>query len=191
MAFSAAAFAQETEIAQAPGQPPAADAVAVRTGDFPALPPSRVCKAGDIVGVWRLLQVYEDPSSTEAVAFAAQSIQYIYFGKDTVFKDYRNAHNTLSDEAIRRTLMEREESLRQYVLKEGVLFFYTDSVLAGSLACFIVANPRGDFSVGQMLLMPQAPADGSMPAIRMAKLYEKSWSPPSGKRRIMRRHRRS
>lgn len=149
------------------------------TGYFPALPPSKPCGKTDIDGIWKLVQLYELPKGVETEGFTAKPFQYFFFNNNGTYKESRQTQN-ISLESIKRNLLIRdEENVLQYVVHEsGIIFFYNNSVPSDSLACFIVANPRDQFKIGQMLLMPPANADGSVPAVRLVKVYQKVWNQP-------------
>src|SRR5690606_23180878 len=54
----------EPEIEQVE-MPRAADYYQQRRREFPPLPPASPCKLSDMVGIWRLLNVYEEPEGNE------------------------------------------------------------------------------------------------------------------------------
>jgi hypothetical protein len=124
---------------------------------FPSLPPSRPCTMQDVQGMWRLLDVFEDPPGQEMGNFAVNRYQYMLFDKDNVFGKYSSPTISLPAVMLKPEIEKqaRQQGLQQYLLNEsGVLYFYSQGIATDSMACFIVANERGVFTVGQMLLMP-------------------------------------
>ena len=165
-------FAQE---APAPASSLPAVPGVTRTSYFPALPPSRPCKIADIIGEWRMVQLFEDPQGTETAAFSAEPYQYLSFTQEQTYKSLKSMRQDLSEPGIINALQRTEaDGLKQYVIGDtGVIYFYNEGVVVDTQVCFIVSNPRGPFSVGQMLIMPPAPTDGNVPSVRLVKQYSR------------------
>lgn len=141
---------------------------------FPALPPSRLCTKNDIVGLWKLMMVFENPTGLELSDYSALPFQYFIFEKDDTFASYKGSQNPGSDTNVLNKLREnRGKVLEQFVMHDsGVLYFYKDGVSYDSLACFIAANKLDPFNVGQMLLMP--PPDKAN--TRMVRVYQRVYT---------------
>lgn len=159
-----------------PVQPPsdqyyAANAYQEKNRQFPPLPPSRACTSGDIHGNWKLIDVYEEPPGNALAEYGLRPNQYIQFFQDNTYARFSDPYaRKLTPEDVRREVKKTqpEGALYQYVMGEtGAIYFYSQGVATDSLACFIVANQRGNFAVGQMLLMPQAGQQSS----RFVKVY--------------------
>ena len=146
---------------------------------LPPLPVSRPCMARDITGVWRLLEVYEKPASTEQAAFARARFQYMQFLPDNVLTTYASPNNDLTLEQIQARLNTQDNNnLQQYVYKDvqgvGYLYFYSKSVATNNMVCFIVTTAKPPFAAGQMLFMP--PKEQSV-GRRLVKVYERALLP--------------
>ncbi|MFO0388431.1 MAG: hypothetical protein ACK502_01735 [Alphaproteobacteria bacterium] len=141
---------------------------------FPALPPSRLCTKNDIVGLWKLMMVFENPTGIELSDYSASPFQYFIFEKDDTFASFKGSQSPGSDTNVLNKLRSnRSKVLEQFVMHDsGVLYFYKDGVSYDSLACFIAANKLDPFSVGQMLLMP--PPDKAN--VRMVRVYQKVYT---------------
>jgi hypothetical protein len=164
------ALAQE---AIAPAPPSTLPSTNTRNASyFPALPPSKPCTVGDVVGNWKLVQVFEEPQGAASAAFSYEPYQYLSMTAEQTYKSYKNMR--AENEPVVLSLLQRteEDGLKQYVIGDsGVVYFYDEGVVMDTQVCFIVSNPRGQFTVGQMLIMPPAPADGNVPSVRLAKVY--------------------
>ena len=138
---------------------------------FPELPPSRLCKQKDVLGLWKVGMVYENPTGTELAEFSSSPFQYVLFNQDSTFTMYKGSKAETSETDVYKRLKNRQEGvLQQYVVHEsGIVYFYKDGIAYDSYACFIVANKLDPFSVGQMLFMP--PPDKA--TVRMVKAYNK------------------
>lgn len=170
--------------ASAPAAPVAATPAAAATNpafaaqppadSFPTLPPSRPCARQDIDGLWRLNNVYESPQGVESSTFTSQPHQYLLFLRDDTYRTYRTSWPEKSDAVVMRQLeLEEPDHLEQFVVGEnGLVYFYRDSVAIDTQVCFIVANQRAPFTVGQMLLMPPE----GQSSVRLVKAYDRSLS---------------
>lgn len=180
MAMPAAAQ-QAFPQAAAPAQPAAATA----TG-FPQLPQSRACTADDLPGVWKLLRVYEAPSGIEMTAFVTNPVQYILFDANSIYGKYNAGRTELPAPSIRNAITQHASGLQQYLVDaSGFVFFYQDKAAIDTQACFIVANPLGQFLAGQMLLMPP---EGTIQG-RLVKVYARVNEQPQQQRGRGRRRR--
>lgn len=152
---------------------------------FPTLPPSRRCTRQDILGIWKLLQVYEQPVDGEMSAFQKSPVQYLTFDDDDTFSHYSAGRSDLSIQGLRDAVKLQKKDLLQYVMgDQGMVYFYKNSVATDTQVCFIVANHLGNFLLGQMLMMPP---EGQVQG-RLVKVYTKVWQPaPPPKRRRGRR----
>lgn len=192
LAFPPAALAQDAAPAAAvpsqampampeatpPAAAPTAKADSAQAGYFPALPPSRSCTGRDIIGMWKLLQVYESPSGEWLRDFATYPFQFMLFDRDTTVRTLKTERKPQGNMQAQAREVYKQPATRQYVLhSSGIVFYYENSVATDSHACFIVANPQGSFEQGMMLLMPPAPADGSVPKTRLVSVYRKVWLP--------------
>lgn len=150
-------------------------------GQVPVLPPARACKAADLAGLWKLLQVYEEPSGTETAAFQEAQLQYLRFNADSTYGQYlepfdKGQHLKL----VNQGMVQQATGLQQYVVQpDGKMFFYSDGVAVKSQACFIAEKSQNYYREGQMLLMP--PSQDS--PTRWVKIYTKLWEekPPAMK----------
>lgn len=142
-------------------------------GRVPPLPPARACAKGDIEGLWKLLQVYEEPSGAETNAFYARPSQYLRFNPDTTYGQFvSNQDIGMSDDMLDRGMRQQGNGTQQYVLQQGgMIYYYSNSIATKSEACFIVTNPREYFPQGQMLLMPPS----TQSPTRWVKVYTKIW----------------
>ncbi len=136
---------------------------------FPMLPPSRPCVTADMIGQWKLTAVHEDPPGAEASAFSTNRYQYLLFEKDSIYAKYSSATVSLPPNLVRNTLLEDSQNgLHQYVVGDGgLVYFYNQGIAVDSQVCFIVANERGDFIAGEMIMMPPK---GQIKG-RLAKVY--------------------
>jgi len=140
-------------------------------GDFPPLPPSRPCARPDTDGMWKLAAVYENPRSAMSTDFANYPHQYILFLRDDTYRTYKEVWGDKSDAEVRTDLeQEQPPALQQFLVHQsGILFFYKDGVFLDSQACFIVANSKGPYNEGQMILMPPE----GQSSIRLAMVYHR------------------
>lgn len=173
----------ELPAANAPASPALPQAQS-RRGYFPALPPSRPCTRKDIIGEWVLNQIFEDPAGGEIAAYQAQRFQVIRFDNNTLYTEYRSAKQPTEKQVV-RGLQPRENLMQQFVVDNdsGMVFFYRNGVSTGGLACFIVVNAKDSFKAGHLLLMLPMNADGTPPAVRIVKAYQKVPPPKKPRRR--------
>lgn len=160
-----------------PDAPPQPD-MTVRPADyyqqqqrqFPQLPPSRPCTAKDLVGIWKLATVYEEPLGPETTNFHALPNQYFMYKKDSIYGKYNAPTSDLPAVMVMDEINKRDDGLHQYLVNEsGIVYYYNQGVAVDSQACFIVANEREPFYIGQMILMPPK---GST-TTRLVKLYNR------------------
>lgn len=137
---------------------------------FPTLPPSEFCTKEDLIGIWKLLMVYEVPSGHEIELYTQKPLQYYVFEANSLYGEYVSILNAITLKEVHDNVILNQRYIQQYSLnKTGMIFFYKDSVPVDSLACFIVAKTSPPFAKGQMLLMPsQKSARG-----RLVKVYQK------------------
>ena len=137
---------------------------------FPRLPLSKICTKDKLVGIWKLLMVYEVPAGNELALYNKRPLQYFVFEADNRYGDFVSSLRAVSQKDVRSFALNNPKVLQQYVVnKFGILFFYKDGIAVDSLACFVVASSDGPFQEGQMLLMPpENVAHG-----RMVKVYQK------------------
>lgn len=143
-------------------------------GFFPELPLSRPCKQDEIIGqIWRLQNVFEKPTGKASDEFRSKRIQFISFDEDSTYRSHKDVRTPSSRRVAKRLLDESiQKEMVQYVFQDNLVYYYKNSEVAATDACFIVTTGRGQFSVGQMLLMPtidRAVADG----VRLVKAYQK------------------
>ncbi len=161
-----------------PERAPAADAIPVtlqpNAGDFPPLPPSRPCARPDADGLWQLKAVYENPRGPTSADFANNPYQYILFLRDDTYRTYKEIWGEKTPEQVKKALEAAPPaSVQQFVVHEsGMVFFYVDGQNIDTQACFIVANQRGPYEPGEMILMPP---EGRI-ATRLALVYERAGS---------------
>jgi hypothetical protein len=139
---------------------------------FPTLPPSTPCKPGDLWGFYRLEKLYEQPAGKESADFQATPMQYIHFSADSTYRPLKLATKTNNRRAFYDKFKRKEgDSLTQYTVYEGFVYFYNEGKIVDTQACFIVANDFGEFKKGRMLLMPPAPQEGQEVTTRLLRVY--------------------
>lgn len=149
---------------------PKPEATAGADTNFPALPPSRPCKVEDLRGLFRLVNVYEDPAGTETTSFQTSPHQFLLFKASSIYMRANIESDNLNPKGIVEYMKEHSSGLSQYLLQEnGFVYFYQDSVANDVKACFIVADNKVPFKTGQMILMP--PKGQSQ--VRLVKLYDR------------------
>ena len=139
---------------------------------FPKLPPSKVCDKNSVVGVWKLLMVYEVPSGKEIALYTDRPLQYMVFDDDNRYGEYISPLRDVAiNEVEKVAITSAGKTIQQYnVDNSGQIFFYKNSIATDSLACFISARNDGAFEIGQMLIMPpEKTANGR----KMVKIYQK------------------
>ncbi|MGE0754943.1 MAG: hypothetical protein AB7L92_07250 [Alphaproteobacteria bacterium] len=156
--------------------------------EFPELPPSRVCKKKDVLGMWKLSMVFESPPGIQLDDFGEYPYQYVVFYDNSITRMQKSAREEKSEAAILRDMqINTSKVLEQFVVdKSGVIYFYKDGVAVDSLACFIVADPVAPFVPGQMLFMPP-PEKADVP---MVKVYEKVYNAPKNNNKKNKKRRR-
>lgn len=155
---------------------------------IPALPPSQLCKLNDIKGgVWKLMQVYEEPEGSELQSFRASPSQYLIFFHRNTYARYNSGRIELGARAVITEVKKHTTGLLQYLVQDaGLIYFYQDKVATDTQACFIVARSQGPFIAGQMLLMPPR---GQIKG-RLVKVYKNIYTPPPKKATPPRTNRR-
>ncbi len=150
------------------------------------MPPSRPCEEKDLDGaLWQLKRVYEEPLGQETNDFTTSPTQFIFFQHDKTFAIHKSPYAEASDDLVKQKMARETQGLQQFVLgANGALYFYRDGVASQTQICFIVANRKQPFYVGEMLLMP--PANQQATAGRMVKVYDRHGTAP----RKHHRHRR-
>lgn len=139
-----------------------------RANHVPALPESRPCTAGDVVGAWRLAQVYENPPDAAMRDFSATPYQYLLFSGDSTYSSYKNISPGDETSIVAQLSAPSQQGLQQFLVQEGgFIFFYRDGIAIDTQACFIVVNPKDPFTAGQMLMMPPQ----GQSAVRLVKVY--------------------
>ena len=137
---------------------------------FPKLPPSSICTKEGLIGMWKLLMVYEVPSGREIEFYTVNPLQYFVFEPDSRFGEYTSMLHAITLKDIRNTVLSKQKTVQQFSInKSGMIFFYKDSIAVDSLACFMVAKTAAPFRIGQLLLMPSEKAAKG----RMVKIYQK------------------
>lgn len=142
---------------------------------FPALPPSNPCKKPEeIRGFWRLIKTYETPQGSETKDLADKPHQYLFFAKDTTYRSLKLAQRVRGRQNFynRFKRVEGEPAFQYVVSDSGFIFFYKDSVVIDTQACFIAAQDFGEFKKGNMLLLPPAPQAAQTASTRLLKVYK-------------------
>lgn len=139
---------------------------------FPKLPPSSLCTREKLVGIWKLIMVYEVPSGREMELYYTHPLQYYVFEADNRYGDYVSVLYAATLKEVKETALSKQKALQQYIIdKSGMVFFYKERIAVDSLACFIVAKATPPFMAGQMLLMPPEKSTQG----RMVKVYQKMY----------------
>ena len=142
-------------------------------GTVPELSPARPCTQKDAEGLWKLIQVYEEPAGPESAVFYSMPSQYIKLKPDSTFEQYDTERDVpMKISALEALMKEGTKTLQQYVMQVGgQLYFYRDGVAIKQQACFIVAESNSYFGAGQMLFMPP----NTQSPTRWVKVYSRVW----------------
>jgi hypothetical protein len=117
-----------------------------------------------------------------------------------IFGDFIAWKNSMNNRRAKRVLISRQrpcktnnrrafydkfkrkegDSLTQYTVYEGFVYFYNEGKIVDTQACFIVANDFGEFKKGRMLLMPPAPQEGQEVTTRLLRVYH-NFNRPRGR----------
>lgn len=153
-----------------PSITPSAPAPTSSLDVFPRLPQSTVCTKEKLIGIWKLLMVYEVPSGREIQLYTSNPLQYYVFNSDSRYGQYSSVLHAVTLAEVKNLAINNQRGIQQYSLNQsGVLYFYKDQFATDSMACFIVAANTPPFMAGQLLLMPpKKTARG-----RMVKVYQK------------------
>jgi hypothetical protein len=135
---------------------------------FPVLPPSRPCTATDLLGLFKLNAVYEDPIGSETSGFQSAPYQYLFFGKKNLFAKVNMETDTVSKREIVRVARQHSPDQQQFVIQDNFVYYYQDSIAIDVQACFVVANDKVPFKTGQVIMMPPK---GQIKG-RLAKVYD-------------------
>jgi hypothetical protein len=139
---------------------------------FPPLPPSSFCTKEELIGIWKLIMIYEVPSGREIELYTQRPLQYFVFEPDSRYGEYTSILNAVTLREVRDSVIENQRQIQQYSLnKSGMVFFYKDSTPVDSLACFLVAKTTPPFAKGQLLMMPSEKSARG----RMVKVYQKMY----------------
>lgn len=137
-------------------------------GGFPALPAARACTKEEIPGVWILVKAVEHNTDGTSTDFMVKPNQPLVFDTSGIYVERR----------FNQGAIKNPSALNQYVAADGgFIYFYTNGQFTHSRVCFIVARAQDDFGVGNMLLLPPMPSDGSLPTKRLVMAYRRA-SPP-------------
>ncbi len=137
---------------------------------FPRLPQSTVCTKEKLIGIWKLLMVYEVPSSREMQLYMNNPLQYYVFNSDSRYGQYNSVLHAVTLAEVKNLAINNQRGIQQYSLNQsGVLFFYKDQFAVDSMACFIVAANTPPFMSGQLMLMPPKKSARG----RLVKVYQK------------------
>jgi hypothetical protein len=171
-AAPAVAVPQPAPQAAAPAPETAPITLQPNAGDFPPLPPSRPCARPDADGLWKLKDVFEKPRGPTSSDFANNPYQYILFLRDDTYRTFKEVWGEKTPDQVKKELERTPPAnVQQFVVQEsGIIFFYIDGQNIDSQACFIVANQRGPYIPGEMILMPP---EGRI-ATRLALVYERA-----------------
>lgn len=167
--FAASASAQ----APAPAQGPAAGQPAAAQGT-PAsgLPQVRACAQKDILGVWKLISVAEDPVGPTTETFYREPQQYLWFQDNSLYGE-ESGVQAFSDQNTLVQMIRRKESqaLLQYVLTEkGVVYMYKNRIATDGLNCAYVMQYQEPYKEGDIILF----ASEKNPT-RLMKLYRQTF----------------
>lgn len=137
---------------------------------FPKLPPSTFCTKENLIGMWKLLMVYEVPSGHEIKVYTYNPLQFYVFNSDSRYGRYESVLHAITLSDVKKIALSQISNTQQYTLNQsGILYFYKDRIAVDSMACFIVAGNSGPFLSGQLLLMPPKKSTRG----RMVKVYQK------------------
>jgi len=138
---------------------------------MPQLPPAKPCIAAEVAGLlWKEIQVYEVPPGDETQALSENPEQYLLLRVNNTYAQLNAGHTAMSEADIRAAMDQNNTVLSQYLLQNtGMIYFYQNSAVVDTQVCFIVTNPKGEFHVGQMLLMPP---EGQLPQ-RVVKVFDR------------------
>lgn len=154
-------------VAGAPGGQPAA------AGDKPmtGLPQVRSCTQKDIIGIWKLISIAEDPVGPTTENFYREPQQYIWFQDNSLFGE-ESGIQVYSEASSLMQVMRRKENqaLLQYVVTEkGVIYTYKNRIATDGLNCAYVTYYQEPYKEGDIILF----ASEKNPT-RLMKLYRQT-----------------
>ena len=161
-----------------PAAPAPAQAPEASRSNIPQLPVSEKCKPDDVRGLWKLKQVFEDPSGVESAAFQVSPVQYLFFKADGFYGKYNGASIAMPANIIKDEIKKHSTGLQQYLVQDGgYIYYYQDKVAVDLHVCFIVSESKNMFEKDDMILMPPK---GQIKG-RLIKLYTRATPKPAPK----------
>lgn len=156
LALSSAAMAQAP---QAGGQ-------AIATG----LPQVRPCSAKDIVGIWKLVSIAEDPIGPTTEQFNREPQQYLWFQDNSLYGEESGIQSYSEASPLMQNIRRKEsQALLQYVVTEkGIIYMYKNRIATDGLNCAYVTQYQEPYKEGDIILF----ASEKNPT-RLMKLYRK------------------
>jgi hypothetical protein len=114
----------------------------------------RPCIQDDIYGIWKLINVSEQPAGPQLDTFQHSPHQYIYFDKSTKFNEEMGT-TAYEDSGPLIDRFERNASraLQQFVMTDtGAIYIYKNQVATQMLTCTFVTGAHDFYQKGDLIL---------------------------------------
>jgi hypothetical protein len=157
-----------------PEKPAPVAAKPVVKSSIPPLPVSVPCTPQDVIGLWKLEHIYEEPIGNETYAFEVSPVQYVNYVANGLYGRYSGSI-VMPPKLVVNEINKHSTGLQQYLVQDtGVMYYYQDKVANDEQSCFFVAKDSAPFFKGNMLQMPPK---GKI-AGRLIKHYVRVGGPP-------------
>lgn len=169
-----ALFCSHAALAQAPAPVPAAPVgqPAAATGKpATSLPQVRACTQKDIIGIWKLISVAEDPVGPTTETFYREPQQYVWFQDNSLYGEESGIQAYADASSLMQVIRRKEsQALMQYVVTEkGVIYVYKNRIATDGLNCAYVTFYQEPYKEGDIILF----ASEKNPT-RLMKLYRQT-----------------
>lgn len=131
------------------------DAQAQKVKKENAAPDIRYCeKPADVLGIWQLSDLYEEPAGELTSAKIARPYQYMRFKKNGVYElSYRTT--PFADNTQATAGLAADKNVWQYIIGEqGLIYFYKNQIFSHSTYCGKVTKGTKNYPLGGIILTP-------------------------------------
>ncbi len=143
-------------LAQAQQLPSGGFAHGTQATDTSQPPRIQLCAAAQVVGLWKMEQVYEVPPGAEMQRFKTQPERYLELHPNGGYQGITGSIR-FADYFSLKTAMDRSlgADIWQYVVdSKGLFYIYKNRVLTTTFHCGIAMETKGGYSAGDMVLTP-------------------------------------
>lgn len=128
----------------------------------PQSPPPRVelCKRDQVMGLWKMQNLYEVPLGQEQKEFGKTPHRYLELSADSTYRGVSGTQAFTEYAGLKNAMVAAlGADVWQYVLDgKGMLYVYKNRAVNSTFYCGIAMETKGGYNTGDMILKPTTKA---------------------------------